>query len=53
MATYNMDAVFENSKAFMTYLQKDGLTEGLEKTNLKLRDQHTILPHVCDLLLES
>ncbi|RXW23557.1 hypothetical protein EST38_g2280 [Candolleomyces aberdarensis] len=48
MATYNLDAVFENSKAFIAYLRKNGLTEVLEKTNLKLRDQNTILPHVRD-----
>lgn len=42
----NMDAVYDNSKPFSAYLEKEGLAELLRKTKLKLRDRHTVVPHV-------
>jgi hypothetical protein len=41
-----MDALYDNSKAFDTYLRKQGMDGILHKTDLKMRVRHTIVPHV-------
>ena len=42
-----MDALYENSKPFMTFLKKQGLDQILREMKLSLREAHTIVPHVC------
>ncbi|KAF8800717.1 hypothetical protein BYT27DRAFT_7199539 [Phlegmacium glaucopus] len=41
----DMDALYENSKPFATFLRKEGLPGILRETNLRLREKHTIVPH--------
>jgi len=43
----DMNALYENSKPFSKFLKKQGLDGILQKTKLRLRDKHTIVPHVC------
>ena len=42
----DMDALYENSKPFAKFLKKQGLENTLRQTQLKLRERHTIVPHV-------
>ncbi|EDR07431.1 uncharacterized protein LACBIDRAFT_298608 [Laccaria bicolor S238N-H82] len=42
----DMDALYENSKPFEKFLRKQGLENTLRQTRLKLRERHTIVPHV-------
>lgn len=42
----DMDALYENSKPFSKFLRKQGLENTLRKMQLKLRETHTIVPHV-------
>ena len=44
----DMDALYENSKPFSRFLNKRGLNEILRKAKLRLQENHTIVPHVCD-----
>jgi len=44
----DMDALYENSKPFSMFLKKQGLNEILQKAQLRLRENHTIVPHVGD-----
>ena len=46
IAASSMDAMFDNSKPFDTFLRKQGIDRILKKTNLTLRKRHTIVPHV-------
>ena len=43
----DMDTFYDNSKPFSTFLRKEGLKDILCQMKLKLREQHTIVPHVC------
>jgi hypothetical protein len=43
----DMTALYENSKPFMKFLKKQGMDNVLKKTKLRLREPHTIVPHVC------
>jgi hypothetical protein len=43
----DIDALYDNSKPFSTFLMKEGLEDILRETKLKLREKHTIVPHVC------
>ena len=43
----DIDALYDNSKPFSTFLMKEGLESILHETKLKLREKHTIVPHVC------
>ncbi|KAF9236097.1 hypothetical protein BU15DRAFT_50530, partial [Melanogaster broomeanus] len=42
----SMDALYDNSKAFRAFLNAQGLPSVLAATNIRLRDKHTIVPHV-------
>lgn len=42
----NIDFIYDNSRTFSTYLQKQRLGALLKKHGLKLRQKHTIVPHV-------
>jgi len=42
----DMEALYENSKAFSMFLKKQGLNEILQKAKLRLRENHTVVPHV-------
>jgi hypothetical protein len=44
--TNHVDLGYDNSKPFEDYLKKQGLDEVLQKTGLKLREAHRIVPHV-------
>jgi hypothetical protein len=46
LAATSMDALYDNSKAFDTFLRKQGMDRILRKTDLKMRIKHTIVPHV-------
>ena len=46
LVTDDIDALYENSKQFMTFLRKQGLHQVLRETELTLREAHTIVPHV-------
>jgi hypothetical protein len=41
-----MDILYDNSKAFDTFLKKQGMDRILRTTDLKMRVRHTIVPHV-------
>lgn len=41
----DFDAVYENSKHFASFLKKQGLETLLKETNLRLREEHTVIPH--------
>ena len=45
----DIDALYDNSKPFSTFLIKEGLEGILRETKLRLREKHTIVPHVCGL----
>ena len=47
----DIDALYDNSKPFSTFLIKEGLEGILRETKLRLREKHTIVPHVCGLVL--
>ncbi|KDQ51336.1 hypothetical protein JAAARDRAFT_211116 [Jaapia argillacea MUCL 33604] len=38
-------AIYDNSQAFMEFLEKQGITQALQETKLKLKGKHTIAPH--------
>ncbi|KAF8800836.1 hypothetical protein BYT27DRAFT_7245483 [Phlegmacium glaucopus] len=40
-----INALYENSKPFATFLRNEGLPGILRETNLRLREEHTIVPH--------
>jgi hypothetical protein len=46
LAAQKVDVLYDNSKAFSTYLKKQGLESILSQTNLKLREKHMIVPPV-------
>jgi hypothetical protein len=46
LAASSMDALYDNSKAFDTFLRKQGMVRILRKADLKMRIKHTIVPHV-------
>ena len=46
----DIDAIYDNSKPFSTFLMKEGLEGILRETKLRLRENHTIIPHVCRYL---
>ncbi|KDR66739.1 hypothetical protein GALMADRAFT_106135 [Galerina marginata CBS 339.88] len=46
----DMDALYENSKAFSMFLKKRRLDDILRNAKLRSREEHTIVPHVCDLI---
>jgi hypothetical protein len=39
-------AVYDNSSPFHKYLKKQGTEEAAKKTGVKLKNKHTIVPHV-------
>ena len=41
-----LDAVYDNSKPFSTYLTKEGLSSILKKMRLRLKDNHTVVSRV-------
>lgn len=43
---HTLTALYDNSANFNEYLAKHGLHEALRKGNLKLKEHHTIVPHV-------
>jgi uncharacterized protein YlaI len=47
MTVQALSAVHDNSKPFRSYLNKEGLPRILKKTKLRLKESHTIVPHVC------
>jgi len=46
LVTDDMDALYENSKLFMTFLKKRGLDHVLSEMKLTLRETHTTVPPV-------
>lgn len=42
----SINTLYDNSKAFDKYLQKQDLEKALRETKLKLKTKHTIVPHV-------
>ena len=46
LAASSMEALYDNSKPFDTFLRKQGIDRTLKKTNLTMRKRHTIVPHV-------
>ena len=42
----DIDALYDNSKPFSTFLMKEGLEGILRETKLRMREKHTIVPHV-------
>ncbi|KAF9239784.1 hypothetical protein BU15DRAFT_46298 [Melanogaster broomeanus] len=46
LAMNNMDAFYDNSKAFSKFLKSRGLKQGERESELKLRQKHKIIPHV-------
>lgn len=42
----SMDAIYDNSQAFSIFLRNQGIDRILNKTNLKLRKKHKLVPHV-------
>jgi hypothetical protein len=46
LAASSLDALYDNSKAFDTFLRKQGMDRILLKTDLKMKIKHTIVPHV-------
>lgn len=49
----DMDALYENSKPFSTFLFQQGLENILRETKLRLREKHTIVPHRDMVSLEA
>ena len=49
----DINALYDNSKPFSTFLMKEGLEGILRETELGLREKHTIVPHVCFLMLSQ
>ncbi|TFK38372.1 hypothetical protein BDQ12DRAFT_705388 [Crucibulum laeve] len=45
LSTPTLEAVYDNSKAFATFLKNQGLDTILRETKLKKRQRHTIVPH--------
>ncbi|KDQ51326.1 hypothetical protein JAAARDRAFT_185086 [Jaapia argillacea MUCL 33604] len=41
----SLTAIYENSKAFSEFLEKQGTAQALQETKLKLKGKHTIAPH--------
>ena len=39
-------AIYDNSDAFSKYLKKQGTEDAARKAGIKLKSQHTIVPHV-------
>ncbi|KAJ2924329.1 hypothetical protein H1R20_g12757, partial [Candolleomyces eurysporus] len=48
-----LDAVYDNSKPFSTYLTKEGLSSILKKTKLRLKDNHTVVSRRLRVPLQS
>lgn len=47
MSMYDeMNLLYDNSKAFLAYLKKQGLNSALRQMDLTLKERHTIVPHV-------
>lgn len=42
-------AYIENSQPFRKYLHEDGIKGALRSTNLKLKEWHSVVPHVCHI----
>jgi hypothetical protein len=40
-------AIYDNSTAFEKYLKKQGTEEAARKAGVKLKQKHSIVPHVC------
>ncbi|KAJ2915810.1 hypothetical protein MD484_g4599, partial [Candolleomyces efflorescens] len=54
MSLYDeMNLLYDNSKPFLAYLKKQGLNSALHRTDLRLRDRHTITPHRLGAPLEA
>jgi hypothetical protein len=51
LAVDDIGALYENSEQFTKYLKRERLDVVLSYTNLKLREAHTIVPHVRILLI--
>ena len=49
----NVEAFHENSRPFFKFLRDRGLDDLLKKTRLRLRERHTIVPHVRDKIIHS
>ena len=43
----SMDAIYDNSEAFSTFLRNQGIDHVLSVNRLKLRKNHKLVPHVC------
>ena len=46
LAANSMDAIYDNSKAFNTFLRNQGIDRVLSVNRLKLRKNHKLVPHV-------
>ena len=42
----SMDAIYDNSRPFSTFLKNQGIDRILSDNNLKLRKNHKLVPHV-------
>jgi hypothetical protein len=42
----SINALYDNSRPFMNFLKNQGLDSILRRTKLKLRERHTVVPHV-------
>ncbi|KAH7886867.1 hypothetical protein F5I97DRAFT_1829385 [Phlebopus sp. FC_14] len=49
----DVDTLYDNSVAFSEFLKKQGLDNILDTLKLKLRDEHTIIPHRIGVPLEG
>ncbi|KAF9224203.1 hypothetical protein BS17DRAFT_780637 [Gyrodon lividus] len=49
----NTDALYDNAKAFRTFLKAQGLPSALRTTKLKRRDEHRIFPYRIKVPLEG
>lgn len=45
--------LYDNSDAFSDFLRMQGIEQAARKAGLKISPQHTIVPHVSDLLYFS
>ena len=48
----DMGVLYENSKPFMSFLKEQGLDQVLRDMKLRLREAHTIVPHVRDTRID-
>jgi hypothetical protein len=42
-------AMYDNAAVFKKYLKKQGTDEAARKAGVKLKQKHSIVPHVCAL----